>query len=138
MLALKQYELSNHLGNVLATVSDRKTPVIVSSAVTGYKADVVSAQYYYPFGSTMPEHTFLAQQNLILNENFASGVTGWSANLASGYTLTQNSGRLKFTSTFEYSGPYKAFATIPGKRYRIKFTLDRDNTPAVAFVARDD
>ena len=43
-LATKQYELTNHLGNVLATVLDRKT---------NHQADVVSAQHYYPFGSTM-------------------------------------------------------------------------------------
>ncbi|MBP9187667.1 MAG: hypothetical protein KBG11_11260, partial [Bacteroidia bacterium] len=43
-LATKQYELTNHLGNVLATVLDRKTL---------NQADVVSANNYYPYHSNM-------------------------------------------------------------------------------------
>jgi RHS repeat-associated protein len=77
----KMYELSNHLGNVLATVSDRKLPVDdgtyqpqcypcfpgivcppcvyykVSSTPDGivdyYNADVITANDYYPFGMGM-------------------------------------------------------------------------------------
>lgn len=45
----KVFELSNHLGNVLATVSDKKW---LQSG--WYKADVRSAQEYYPFGMQMP------------------------------------------------------------------------------------
>ncbi len=52
MLAHKQYELTNHLGNVLATVQDRKTPV-GTSTISRYTADVTNATYYYPFGSAM-------------------------------------------------------------------------------------
>ena len=52
MLAHKQYELSNHLGNVLATVQDRRTP-IGTSTISKYTADVTNATYYYPFGSAM-------------------------------------------------------------------------------------
>jgi hypothetical protein len=46
----KRYELTNHLGNVLTTVSDRKH----YSALNGNTADIISAQDYYPFGSLMP------------------------------------------------------------------------------------
>lgn len=48
----KQYELTNHLGNVLATVSDLRYPINNSGTVSGYEADVTSANLYYPFGST--------------------------------------------------------------------------------------
>ncbi|AXY74707.1 hypothetical protein D3H65_12250 [Paraflavitalea soli] len=54
---LKLYELSNHLGNVLATISDRKQGIITASGDTVasyYYADVRSAQSYYPFGMIMP------------------------------------------------------------------------------------
>ncbi|NOQ72486.1 MAG: hypothetical protein GQ574_10820 [Crocinitomix sp.] len=48
------YELSNHLGNVLATVSDRK---LASSSdgtnVDYYDADVTSTTDYYPYGMTL-------------------------------------------------------------------------------------
>jgi YD repeat-containing protein len=48
----KQYELTNHLGNVLATVSDRKfaVPSDTSSLISYYESDIVTAQDYYPFG----------------------------------------------------------------------------------------
>jgi len=51
----RQYELSNHLGNVLATISDKKKPVDAGSdAVVDYfDADVTTAQDYYPFGMLM-------------------------------------------------------------------------------------
>jgi RHS repeat-associated protein len=54
-LGLKQFEMVNHLGNVLATVLDRKTGVFDMGADTlmYYKADVVSAKAYYPFGKPM-------------------------------------------------------------------------------------
>ncbi|OQP68407.1 RHS repeat domain-containing protein [Niastella populi] len=48
----KQYELTNHLGNVLATVSDRKFGVSSggSSLIDHYDPHIVTAQDYYPFG----------------------------------------------------------------------------------------
>jgi len=56
----KFFELSNHLGNVLATVSDEKFGVDVDNngTIDYYTADVVSAQDYYPFGMGMPARTF--------------------------------------------------------------------------------
>ncbi|MFT3676813.1 MAG: RHS repeat-associated core domain-containing protein [Chitinophagaceae bacterium] len=63
-----QFELTNHLGNVLVTISDRKLPVVDESVticddayyfycyspVTHYTADVLTANDYYPFGMGMP------------------------------------------------------------------------------------
>jgi RHS repeat-associated protein len=48
----KQYEMSNHLGNVLAVVSDKK------EFVSEWKAVVLSAQDYYPFGMSMPDRKY--------------------------------------------------------------------------------
>ncbi|MES1159419.1 MAG: RHS repeat-associated core domain-containing protein, partial [Bacteroidota bacterium] len=59
----KQYELTNHLGNVLATISDRKIGVSLaadSSWIDHYEADVQTAQDYYPFGMIMPGRLFTA------------------------------------------------------------------------------
>ncbi len=55
VLATKDYELSNHLGNVLAVVSDKKLGVATTSNTTidYFKADVQSANDYYAFGSMM-------------------------------------------------------------------------------------
>jgi RHS repeat-associated protein len=55
----KFFELSNHLGNVLVTVSDRKfgqNPV--NNLYTSFTADVVSATDYAPFGMQMVGRTF--------------------------------------------------------------------------------
>jgi RHS repeat-associated protein len=49
--------LSNHLGNVLVTISDKKIPVASTTnpnLIAYYKADVVTANDYFPFGMSMP------------------------------------------------------------------------------------
>ena len=53
----KIFELSNHLGNVLVTVSDKKIGVDVAPAdgiIDYYNADVVTANDYAPFASLLP------------------------------------------------------------------------------------
>ena len=63
----KRYELSNHLGNVLEVITDRKLPIdgdlgpngqIISGTeddlVDFYTADVIGFNDYYPFGMIMP------------------------------------------------------------------------------------
>ena len=58
-LGKKRFELSNHLGNVLVTVSDRKIGVDDGSGqVVHYEAEVLSASDYYPFGFSMPGRSF--------------------------------------------------------------------------------
>jgi RHS repeat-associated protein len=55
----KFFELSNHLGNVLVTVSDRKlgqSPV--NNLYTSFTADVVSATDYAPFGMQIVGRSF--------------------------------------------------------------------------------
>ena len=47
----KRFELSNHLGNVLETINDRK---LLTGVGAEYTADVVSYSDYYPFGMQMP------------------------------------------------------------------------------------
>ncbi|MBI9036430.1 MAG: RHS repeat-associated core domain-containing protein, partial [Bacteroidales bacterium] len=49
----RTYELKNHLGNVLATVSDRK-----DYNGTNFSAHITSSQDYYPFGMQMPGRTY--------------------------------------------------------------------------------
>lgn len=53
---LRRYELVNHLGNVLAVISDRKIalPLGGSSLIAHYEPDVLTATDYYPFGMRMP------------------------------------------------------------------------------------
>jgi RHS repeat-associated protein len=49
----KFFELDNHLGNVMVTVSDKKFPLLVNGSLQ-YTVDVISANEYYPFGMQMP------------------------------------------------------------------------------------
>ena len=49
----KRYELTNHLGNVLAVVSDKRDAT--------NQAEVISATDYYPFDMTLPSHSYSMQ-----------------------------------------------------------------------------
>jgi len=54
----KQYQLENHLENVLATITDKRLQTAKSSVVGYFTADVATAQDYYPFGMLMPERQY--------------------------------------------------------------------------------
>ena len=57
----KLFELTNHLGNVLETISDKKIQhTSDSSTVDYYLADVINANDYYSFGMLMPGRAFAA------------------------------------------------------------------------------
>jgi len=56
ILGYRNYELTNHLGNVLAVISDKK--ILLDSV---FQADVVSANDYYPFGMTIESRSFVSE-----------------------------------------------------------------------------
>lgn len=49
----KLYHLNNHIGDVLAVVSDRKI-VVQTGALYAWAPDIIAAQEYYPLGMQMP------------------------------------------------------------------------------------
>ena len=59
-LGRKRYEITNHLGNVMATLSDRREPIDVDNVGIAdyYEPVVLSATDYYPFGMDMPGRTY--------------------------------------------------------------------------------
>jgi RHS repeat-associated protein len=72
----KQYELSNHLGNVQATVSD--LPVKVGEAHTEYHAPALPAVYdYYPFGMLMPDRYTSDTSSECVTVSQTKWVTTW-------------------------------------------------------------
>jgi RHS repeat-associated protein len=62
----KQYELTNHLGNINTLISDRKVPDDISGT---FLADLINATDVYPFGMPMPERQFS-------NQSYAFGFQG--------------------------------------------------------------
>ncbi|SDR89317.1 RHS repeat-associated core domain-containing protein [Mucilaginibacter mallensis] len=60
----KQYELSNHLGNVLVTISDKRVQHSSNgTAIDYFDADIATAQEYYAFGGLMPGRTYVQASN---------------------------------------------------------------------------
>jgi RHS repeat-associated protein len=53
----RNYELTNHLGNVMAVINDRKADTIIG-VNKGYNAVVISAVDYYPFGMSIDSRTY--------------------------------------------------------------------------------
>ena len=60
MLGAKQYELSNHLGNVLVTVTDKKVAIDNGGTIAYYEAEISTISDYYPGGSLMTERSWSA------------------------------------------------------------------------------
>jgi len=64
VLGEKSYELSNHLGNVLAVVSDRRLAIKGTGATAGkiiyFEPDVLTAQDYDPGGMILPGRMWVA------------------------------------------------------------------------------
>lgn len=55
-LGMKQYEVTNHLGNVLATISDKRqeVPEGAFDSIKHFRPSIKTAYDYYPFGMLMP------------------------------------------------------------------------------------
>ncbi|HTA81479.1 MAG TPA: RHS repeat-associated core domain-containing protein [Bacteroidia bacterium] len=103
----KQYELTNHLENVLVTISDKKVPVDTVSTDTlakYYLPVVISSQDYYPFGMQQPGRTYL--------------LNGDSA-----YKFGFN-GRLKLNEIYGTSNMYDFTARLYDPRIAKWLTLD--------------
>jgi RHS repeat-associated protein len=58
----KRFELTNHLGNVLAVITDKKVAICSTEVFSYWKAELVSATDYSPFGSPMPGRTYQASE----------------------------------------------------------------------------
>ncbi|SFW87305.1 hypothetical protein [Chitinophaga sancti] len=72
----KAFELSNHLDNILASVSDRKIGVSTDgSVIDHYEPYILSAQEYYPYGMTMP-----GRSNSVDTSGYRYGFNGQEKN----------------------------------------------------------
>ena len=89
------YELSNHLGNVLAVVSDRKFAV-------GGGTEIYNKQF----------------TNTTITNNTVEGWTGYS-----GVTISNANNQIGFTTTDQYAGIRTVIPTVAGESYEIKFNF---------------
>jgi RHS repeat-associated protein len=54
----KRYELSNHLGNVLTVISDKKTAICTGNTFNYFAAERISATDYSPFGAPLASRSW--------------------------------------------------------------------------------
>ncbi|GEM_PF-1576376 len=54
----RNYELTNHLGNVMAVINDRKVDTLSGTTKIGFNAVVISATDYYPFGMAIDSRSY--------------------------------------------------------------------------------
>jgi len=64
-LGYKNYELGNHLGNVLATISDAKTPERenLDGKAQSYSSRIANLNDYHPFGMQIQGRQFSQEEN---------------------------------------------------------------------------
>jgi RHS repeat-associated protein len=60
MVGEKRYEVSNHLGNVLAVISDKTKSVCNNDTVSYFTSEVLYAYDYSPFGAVLPGRQYVA------------------------------------------------------------------------------
>jgi RHS repeat-associated protein len=123
----KNYELTNHLGNVLTTISDKKIAVCTNGVFSHYMADVLTATDYSAFGAPLPQRVFNYKENLnkvLVTQNqfnTATELNDWTATNGT-RTFTNNS--LQYSTTNSTASVSRNFATQTSKTYRLTFTID--------------
>lgn len=131
-LGQKQYELTNHLGNVQATLSDYPSyhAVGTGDTVREHNPALVTAYDYYPFGMLMPGRgtdSLSAISNvlgniLILYTDFSDNTyQGWQPGMG---TSVENN-RMKVEVEGPWHGTYRDVVLTPGKQYRARVNYDQ-------------
>ncbi len=128
----KLFELSNHLGNVLTTITDKRIQKtncppcegsncpLCESLVDWYEADVVSAQDYYPGGMLMPGRKCQSSGNAPYRYGAANGQEKSTEINENSYTAEfwQYDARIARRWNVDpvvkiYESPYSAFGNNP-------------------------
>ncbi|WP_378175191.1 hypothetical protein [Aquimarina sp. SS2-1] len=106
----KRYELSNHLGNVLSVISDRKLVAIdTTNSITSVVTD----------------------SDIHYNDTFDTSVGGWTKTTqATGIAI--DNGRLAVTTAQNNHGAQSYYWLYAGRTYEIRLTVNRDDfTPGL-------
>ena len=144
----RQYELSNHLGNVMAVISDRKIARDTSAndTVDYYEPDVLLTFDYSPFGAPLHARSFSKEVchdttfTMVvedLNTNFDDGTTqGWQI-LSTTTQLAVTGGRLRAYKQGKGAGTLgvqQSFMATNGVMYDFTITIENDINPASTVV----
>ena len=128
-LGRRRYELSNHLGNVLATVSDKSLGQ--DSSQTGqadyYLAQVSSASLYYPFGWEMPGRKFVSGEDYRFGFNGKEDDRDWGTQNIQDYGFRlYNPSIGKFLSVDPLSPDYPELTCYQFASNTPIYAIDRD------------
>ncbi|MFB9108515.1 thrombospondin type 3 repeat-containing protein [Flavobacterium gyeonganense] len=102
----KQYELSNHLGNVLSVISDRKLAGTIN----------------VPGLTTLNDFNFTGWANINADNN-------WSA--ANAAIVTTNTNKLVITAKGLGTGVVYSMLTTTGKKYTVTYDLELTTSPEI-------
>lgn len=124
-LGNKEFELTNHLGNVISTVSDRKLSVEDpdSAMYTAYYAPkILTAQDYYAFGMMMPGNTYSIDDTIVMVVDTTSD-TGYIRMPKEGYRFGFN-GQEKDDEVYGDGNAYTALFWEYDPRLGRRWNLD--------------
>jgi RHS repeat-associated protein len=132
-LGQKNYELSNHLGNVLTVITDN----INMSITDGVTATVVSATDYYPFGLEMKGRSYKKPDGVIapvVSLDFSGTVDPFRSNQV---VVNIENGKLKVNAASLYNSTYMVLPTTMGHVYEVKFDVDLAGGGQITAFASD-
>jgi RHS repeat-associated protein len=129
----KEFEINNHLGNVQATITDRKvqsssTPF---TTIDYWEPDINTIYDYYPFGAPMPGRNLALApcstavtggSTTIVSEQFTGSTGGFTA-LNSTLSSTGNKLTMTKTGAGTTFGSSKTFTQVNGGSYTVIFLL---------------
>jgi RHS repeat-associated protein len=134
----RQYELSNHLGNVLTVVSDRKyaRDIDQNDEVDYFEPDILLTYDYSPFGVILKERAFEKQiasdsswidTTYVINDKFNNpSLDGWSK-LSGSTGITNSNNTLAITKSGGSNdvGVYKQFIAQECEHYYFSAFVDK-------------
>ncbi len=142
----RQYELSNHLGNVMSVISDRKIArdIDQDNNVDYYEPDILLTFDYSPFGAPLHARSFskevcrdtsfmLTVEDL--NTNFDDGTTqGWTELGNTALTVTGGQLQSKKAGGGQLMGCTNSFMGTNGVTYDFTITIDKGNCNSAAHI----
>ncbi|MFX1705334.1 hypothetical protein PV783_15325 [Chitinophaga sp. CC14] len=150
----KFFELSNHLGNVLATVTDAKKAVSVDgNIVDHYEADVASAQDYAPFGMGLDGRGFDAgryrygfngkeHDNEVKGEGnqIDYGMRIYDPRIGKFLSTDPLSKQYPHYTPYQFAGntPIQAIDLDGAEEYHFTYIKDKDGNMSLHYLGKED